>query len=164
MRESRTRLVDAIIDRLREKHGLRNEESFERIDLGEDFEHFEEVAEEWESFETEEDHQVSLSAPGTNDEGIIAEIAELEQYRDLARRIRRNAKGDALVKALEQGFLEMGKLGANRKAIIFTESTRTQSYIETILNEAGYQGKIVLFNGSNKDARSLEIFSSWQLV
>jgi len=42
--------------------------------------------------------------------------------------------------------------GGREKAIIFTESTRTQEYVRSILEDiARYKGKVVLFNGSNND-------------
>jgi superfamily II DNA/RNA helicase len=49
---------------------------------------------------------------------------------------------------------------ANRKAIIFTESTRTQNYLFHLLNEH-YPNKIVLFNCSNNDDFSKKIYKSW---
>lgn len=50
---------------------------------------------------------------------------------------------------------------APRKAIIFTESTRTQIYLRNILEAMGFAGKVVLFNGSNTDPKSREIYSAW---
>jgi hypothetical protein len=52
-------------------------------------------------------------------------------------------------------------LGANRKAIIFTESTRTQEYLKNILESSGYKDQIVLFNGSNNDPLSNQIYKQW---
>lgn len=53
------------------------------------------------------------------------------------------------------------ELGAQKKAIIFTESTITQEYLLRLLSENGYKEKIVLFNGSNNDAKSKEIYQKW---
>ena len=54
------------------------------------------------------------------------------------------------------------ELGAKQKAIIFTESTITQKYLsETLLPDNGYKDKIVLFNGSNNDPKSKEIYQNW---
>ena len=52
-------------------------------------------------------------------------------------------------------------MGASKKAIIFTESRRTQNYLVRILSETEYQGKIVLFNGSNSDEQSKQIYQQW---
>jgi hypothetical protein len=57
---------------------------------------------------------------------IDSEIADLNSFRDLATSITTNARGYALLNALRLGFQKLQTLGANRKAIIFTESRRTQ--------------------------------------
>ena len=58
------------------------------------------------------------------------------------------------------GAMAVG-LGAPRKAIIFTESRITQDYLLRLLSESGYKDKIVLFNGSNSDQRSKDIYQGW---
>ena len=55
----------------------------------------------------------------------------------------------------------MAKMGANRKAIIFTESRRTQEYLKDFLEANGYGGQIVLFNGTNSDPHSRQIIDRW---
>lgn len=45
--------------------------------------------------------------------------------------------------------------------MIFTESTRTQQYLCDILKKTKYKDKIVLFNGSNNDEKSKEIYKQW---
>ena len=57
----------------------------------------------------------------------------------------------------------MVRLEAPQKAIIFTESTRTQLYLRNILEARGYKDKVVLFNGSNTDPKSREIYQLGQL-
>jgi adenine-specific DNA-methyltransferase len=52
-------------------------------------------------------------------------------------------------------------LGAAEKAIIFTESRRTQSYLLRLLADSAYAEGIVLFNGTNTDERSKAIYDSW---
>lgn len=52
-------------------------------------------------------------------------------------------------------------MGANQKALIFTESTRTQQYIFERLSKEKYNGKIVLFNGNNSDELSGSIYQKW---
>jgi len=67
-----------------------------------------------------------------------------------------------LLTALKKGFEMTAELGAKKKAIIFTESTITQRYLaETLLGNNGYKDKIVLFNGSNNDDKSKEIYKNW---
>ena len=60
-----------------------------------------------------------------------------------------NAKGQALLSALRAGFAKAAELGGAEKAIIFTESRRTQEYLVRLLSENGYDDKLVLFNGTN---------------
>jgi SNF2 family DNA or RNA helicase len=54
---------------------------------------------------------------------------EQREYAKLAKSIDKNSKGEKLFTVLENGFRELEKLGAPKKAIIFTESTRTQEYL-----------------------------------
>ena len=93
--------------------------------------------------------------------GVEAEIRSLHEFRELAESIQKNAKGEALIMALHRGFEKLGELGANRKAIIFTESRRTQTYLKQNLEANGYAGQIVLFNGSNSDNDSQRVYAAW---
>jgi superfamily II DNA/RNA helicase len=124
-------------------------------DISEDYELFDEQEEEWDESVTIEDQNLTEA----DLESIRLEITELEKYRDLAESIKHNAKGEKLLTALKEGFAKMDK-HANKKAIIFTESTRTQNYLYHLLVEH-YENKIVLFNGSNTDERSNKIYKSW---
>ena len=89
------------------------------------------------------------------------ELNELHRYADLAESIHNNAKGEALIPALHSAFHQTEKLGARRKAVIFTESRRTQDYLFEFLTENGYEGELVTINGSNTDLHSKEIYSQW---
>ena len=92
---------------------------------------------------------------------LEAEIAELTRYAQWALSIGIDTKSRSLQKALEVGFAEMAKMGANRKALIFTESRRTQEYLRNFLEANGYGGQIVLFNGTNADPQSRQIIDRW---
>jgi SNF2-related domain len=63
---------------------------------------------------------------------LAAEIAELEGYRTLALKIGNNAKGRELVGAMPKALDEIVAKGGERKAVIFTESVRTQRYLATL--------------------------------
>jgi superfamily II DNA/RNA helicase len=89
------------------------------------------------------------------------EIAELDAFAALAISIDHNAKGKALLKALGIAFAKAKELGAAEKAIIFTESRRTQNYLLRLLADSPFAEGIVLFNGSNTDDRSKLIYSQW---
>ena len=122
-------------------------------DVAEDFETLDELEDEWGDDEFEE--------PEIDPELIRQELTELRQYADLSDQIRHNAKGEALVGALKIAFDKAHQLGAKQKAVIFTESRRTQDYLFELLSENGYKDRIVLMNGSNTDATSKAIYQRW---
>lgn len=95
-------------------------------------------------------------------DAIAAEIAELESFRDLAQEITENAKGQALLIALRTAFDRASKLGTARKAVIFTESRRTQEYLTRLLSSSGYAESIVRFSVTNSDPESTAIYQRWR--
>src|SRR3546814_4957671 len=58
-------------------------------------------------------------------------------------------------------FAELERLGAAKKAIIFTESKRTQTYLLELLADTPYGDGIVLFNGTNSDQRAQAVYKDW---
>ncbi|MEV8358920.1 SNF2-related protein [Microbacterium sp. NPDC076895] len=90
-----------------------------------------------------------------------AEVEELRGYAALARSITVNQKAVKLLDALDQGFKKLAEIGAPKKAIIFTDSTKTQEYLATALREAGRGDGLVLFNGSNSSPKSTRIYQDW---
>ena len=56
---------------------------------------------------------------------------------------------------------KLKELGAREKALVFTESTRTQKYLFERLSKEKYNGRIILFNGSNNDPVSTQIYQNW---
>ncbi len=89
------------------------------------------------------------------------EIDILRRLAARARSIGIDAKTRALLSALEIGFEQMGATGAARKALIFTESRRTQEYLKTFLESHGYQGDVVAFNGTNGGPEAAAIYERW---
>ena len=53
-------------------------------------------------------------------------------------------------------------MGGQRKAVIFTESRRTQVYLYELLSRNGYAGQIVFLNGVNNDPDSKRIYDGWK--
>ena len=94
-------------------------------------------------------------------QSINGEIEELGRFSIWARSIGIDTKSRSLLKALELGFTKMTEMGANRKAIIFTESRRTQDYLKGFLESNGYGGQLVLFNGTNSDPDSRRVIEQW---
>lgn len=94
-------------------------------------------------------------------EKLKAEIAELMRYKALAAAIGKNAKGEKLIARLPEVLDRVVALGGKRKAVIFTESVRTQNYLARLLAQNGYDGQIVLLNGSNSDKESATLYRDW---
>jgi hypothetical protein len=89
------------------------------------------------------------------------EIDALRRLADWARSIGIDTKSQTLLKALEIGFEQMATTGGARKALIFTESRRTQDYLKAFLEAHGYAGGVVLFNGSNTGPEATAIYNEW---
>ncbi|AUR51536.1 SNF2-related protein [Aquella oligotrophica] len=66
-----------------------------------------------------------------------------------------------LLKAIKFGFAKMKEIGAREKCVIFTESVATQKYLKQYLEQNGFADKIVLFNASNNDDKSKQIYHDW---
>jgi ERCC4-related helicase len=125
-------------------------------ELDEDYESLDETADEW----SDQDADAAVRNRDERD-AISHEIDELRHFKQLATNIHDNAKGKALLTALGRAFAELDRLGAAKKAIIFTESKRTQEYLLSLLADTPYGDGIVLFNGTNSDARAQAIYKDW---
>jgi len=127
-----------------------------------DYEGTDELRDEWSEDESEtEDFEEPTNYSDKDISDIKSEIESLKEFGTLAKSIKKNSKGEKLSTALERGFKELERLGADKKAIIFTESVRTQQYLKDILEDKGYKGKVVLFNGSNNDSMSRQLYNDW---
>ncbi|MDO9184142.1 MAG: SNF2-related protein, partial [Bacteriovorax sp.] len=133
--------------------------------IEENFDGFEELSDEWiddeEDIDDEEEEGNEKIFTKEDVEAMKKEKKDLESYRDLAKKIWTNSKGEALLTGLKKGFQMAEELGAQKKAIIFTESRITQNYLMELLSDNGYKGKVVFFNGSNNDPKSKEIYTDW---
>ena len=147
--------LDTIITRLKSK--LRQKPESKPLEelLDEEYEALDETADEWgdEIADTEPLSEKERSA-------LEQEIRDLEGFRDLALSITHNAKGRALLTALDKGFADASRLGAAKKAIIFTESRKTQDYLVRLLQDSPFADGIVLFN---TDEGSKAIYAEWSM-
>lgn len=89
------------------------------------------------------------------------EIRELDNYIHSAKSIGVETKSKSLLKALEIGFSRMAEMGAAQKAVIFTESRRTQAYLKGYLEANGFAGKVLTFNGPNREPEATAIYREW---
>jgi adenine-specific DNA-methyltransferase len=132
-----------------------------------DFESKDAIEEEWTEDEESSDPDRD---PGKLDDKprplfdpafVTAEIQDLRRFAQLAHKVATNAKGQELLNGLEAAFSKADELGAKRKAVIFTESRRTQSYLFDLLSEHGYKDQLVLMNSTNADPLSTRIYQAW---
>lgn len=135
-------------------------------DLPENVEQFDELADEWE----EEGESPLSDQPSLTPQQLTqlrAELEQLREFRRLASSIIKNSKGEVLLTALRRGFnaaaKAQGKTGVTlqQKAVIFTESRRTQDYLFQVLEQTEFKGKVMIFNGVNNDPRSRAIYQQW---
>lgn len=134
-------------------------------DLPDNLEEFNELADEW-----EEDGDLPPPQPGLTPEQLTqlrAELDQLRQFRQLAASIMKNSKGEVLLTALRRGFAAAAKAQAKegvklqQKAVVFTESRRTQEYLLHVLEQTEFKGKVMIFNGVNNDPASKAIYQKW---
>ena len=111
----------------------------------------------------EESDESERPSESINHARLSEEIRLIEAYVEQAKQLclGSDSKAQALLEALNTGFENMARLGAAQKAIVFTESTRTQQHLAEFLQKNGYRGQVVLFNGSNNDAQAGGIYRSW---
>ena len=151
----------ALIEKLEAKLKCQGVEQSDEDLFKYDYEDYESETEEWFDDEEDEPDEEEMLSP-EDIERVKAEIKDLEKFRALAFKIKRNSKAEQLFEGLNQGFAQLEELGAPKKALIFTESRRTQDFLFDLLEKRGYKGKVVLFNGSNSDKQSTAIYKAWK--
>lgn len=136
--------------------------------LAENWEDIDELADEWEPDEDGDGEPERVQYTPEQIAEMRQEMAKLREFHALARSIAKNSKGEVLLTALRRGFAaaaeaKQGHTGAalQQKAIIFTESRRTQEYLFRILEQTEFCGKVMVFNGTNTDPKSKEIYQAW---
>jgi hypothetical protein len=81
------------------------------------------------------------------------ELSELRHCAKLARSIRGNAKGDALVRGLDRAFTVARACGWPEKAVVFTEFRRTMDYLRSILEARGFRVTCLSGDSGGADRR-----------
>lgn len=160
--------LDGLVQRL--QSAAAQSESVDSVppDLPENWEELDELADEWD--EDDEDNNPKEKARLTPEQlaELKQEMEELREFHRLAKSIIKNSKGEVLLTALRNGFAKAGKaqqeqgvVTLQQKAMIFTESRRTQEYLFNVLEQTEFAGRVMLFNGTNTDAKSKEIYRTW---
>lgn len=122
--------------------------------------------EDWSSMDDGEIENAEISEPDSEEINLSRlkeEISTIDGFIEKARNIKTESKATALLTALSESFTKLKEQGALRKALIFTESTKTQAFLYQYLEANGYAGKIVLFNGKASEPQTNEIYKSWTL-
>lgn len=164
--------LEKILERLRKLHaGLKSPEQ-QLIDqiFDDDPDLIDTLAEDLEeaSDDLSDDSQESVLLPGeeTNEydaEKLNAEIALVEDFIRRARTIGIDKKTQHLALALQKGWVRLREIGAEEKAVIFTESRRTMTFLKDYLESNGYAGNVVTFSGGGKrDETSEAIFQAYK--
>ncbi len=136
--------------------------------LADNWEEIDELADEWEPDEEAGDEPDRPQYTPEQIAEMRQEMAKLREFHALARSIAKNSKGEVLLTALRRGFAaaaqaKQGHTGTalQQKAIVFTESRRTQEYLFRILEQTEFGGKVMVFNGTNTDPKSKAIYQAW---
>ena len=91
-----------------------------------------------------------------NIENCNEELEKLKTMLEFTKSIKSSYKIKQLQLILKNGFNSLKKVGANKKAIIFTESKATQQYLYNVLKD---KYKVLVFNGDNsRDYKIIEEF------
>ncbi len=157
----RTRLV-ALKEQRHSMNAIFSKGSYESILLAAQLE---DEAEDWlDEWETDNEGHENTPQP-IHYAQLDEEINELLRLASLAKNIGIDSKTHELKTALEVGFEQMAAVETvhkpARKALIFTESRRTQQYLFDYLNSHGFAGEVVLFSGHNHSPEHQAIYQKW---
>ncbi|MEX2492359.1 MAG: SNF2-related protein [Nitrospirales bacterium] len=137
-------------------------------ELPDNVEDLDELADEWEEDENSPAQTARVRLSFEQLAELRQEMAKLREFHALAKSIMKNSKGEVLLTALRRGFAASAEAQKNQggatiqqKAIIFTESRRTQEYLLRVLEQTEFAGKVLLFNGTNNDTKSKAIYQAW---
>jgi superfamily II DNA or RNA helicase len=160
--------LDGMVQRLQAAAAAAEAVAVPPENLPEDWERLDELADEWE--EDGDDPTPTERTRLTPEQlaDLKREVAELREFHALARSIIKNSKGAVLLTALRRGFAAaaeaqaaQGSPALQQKAVIFTESRRTQEYLFRLLEQTEFAGRVMLFNGTNTDPTSKAIYQRW---
>jgi SNF2 family DNA or RNA helicase len=161
---SSSQAIAATLDALRVRlETLRDERARDDPEFTEQIIEAEEIEDELldEILADDDTGEIAAAAPTIDRAKLREEIEILQRLATWARSIGTDTKSQTLLNALEIGFAQMATTGAARKALVFTESRRTQEYLKTFLESHGYRGQVVLFNGTNGGPEATAIYERW---
>lgn len=163
---SSSQAIAATLDTLRARlETLRDEQARSDPEFAERLVESEEIEDDLldEILDDEEEGDEGATKP-IDRQKLKEEIEILQRLADRARSIGIDTKTQTLLKALDIGFGTLAGTGAARKALVFTESRRTQEYLKAFLEDHGYRGQVVVFNGTNGGPEATAIYERWALA
>lgn len=159
---SSSQAIAATLDSLRTRlEALRDDRTQSDFEFAERLIEDEEIEDELLDEILTEENEGTTEATPIDRQKVREEIDVLRRLGTWARGIGIDTKTKTLLKALDIGFEQMATIKAARKALIFTESRRTQEYLKTFLDNHGYRGQVVLFNGTNSGPEATAIYDQW---
>lgn len=118
--------------------------------------------------ESENESESALPAETSSEEKRIDSErleAEIELIRSFIARLNSigtESKSRNLLVALQRGWEKLAAIGAEQKAVIFTESRRSMLSLKNYLEAHGYAGDVVCFSGGgNTGLREREIYEAY---
>ena len=109
----------------------------------------------------EDDQPFNIEEENIDISRLKKEIESIDSFIEKAKTIKQESKAKALLTALENAFFILQERGASRKALIFTESIKTQYFLRDFLESNGYSGRLVLFNGKASETQTNDIYQQW---
>ena len=114
--------LDTLAKRLKAKVAKHEPRQSLEDELDRDYEALDETAEEW-----EDDPATAERLTAEDRAAIQQEILDLEDFRSLAVSITQNAKGQALLAALDRAFAEADRLGARARRLFLPNLAEPRS-------------------------------------
>lgn len=143
--------------------GLENELKLKRDELPDNNDKkIDESEEELEAEELEKIESKTIKkrvSTDFTDEQLTDEINELKNYYELANSINHNKKADALINAIKKIFEIAQSKNWPEKAVIFTESTRTQKYLQNVFKNESIE--YIPFSGNNNTPEAAKAYDKW---
>ncbi len=157
--------LQSILSRLLSlKSGLdkNNQRLLERI-FEDDPDILEEIAEDEEEYGTEEIADTDDGERPIEMPKLQEEIQLVQSFIRRGQTIGADTKTTQLLVALKVGWEKLQELGAEQKAVVFTESRRSMLFLKEFLESNGYAGQVVCFSGGGrKDATSEAIYQDYK--
>ena len=153
------------LEALKTKNKPSDDDALRQI-LGDESELIDALEEDAEDEETTDETSLAGTssepeAQGINLERLSAEIALVRGFISKLQSIGTESKAQNLLVALKQGWGKLAELGAEQKAVVFTESRRSMLALQSFLEANGYAGETVCFSGNNTGAREREIYEKF---